>query len=112
LNDLKYIGRFSDSNQTTYKVANLGVVHKIRSQSGLSSAERGLSDAGVRTFWCKKLRNFQNLWCARTDKVRGVEPVRTFFGQGGQIFAILFGCVIVYGRPLNMHMVHKLKGTN
>jgi len=30
------------------------------------------SDADVRTLWCKKkLRNFQNLWCVRTDKEGG-----------------------------------------
>jgi len=49
----------------------------------------GSSDAYVRTFWCKKLRIFRNLWCVRT--VKGVEPVRTFFGQGGGVnfFSIL-----------------------
>jgi len=31
------------------------------------------SDADVRTFW----RKFRNLWCARTDKGEGVEPLRT-----------------------------------
>jgi len=25
----------------------------------------------VRTFWCKKLQIFRNLWCVRTDKVGG-----------------------------------------
>jgi len=30
---------------------------------------------------------FRNLWCDRTNKEEGVEPVRTFFGQeGGSIF--------------------------
>jgi len=50
---------------------------------------RGSSDADVRTFWRKKLRIFQNLWCVRTDKGgRGIETVRTFFGQEerGSIF--------------------------
>jgi len=56
---------------------NLGAVHKRHPQSGwLSSADimrtrgKGSSDADVCTFWCKKLRVFQNLWCVRTDKDR------------------------------------------
>jgi len=60
---------------------------------GLSNADilrtRGegcSSDAGVCTFWSKKLRTFRNLWCVRTDKGGGW-PVRTFFGKGeGSIF--------------------------
>jgi len=44
----------------------------------------------------KKLRIFQNLWCVHIPQGQGdggVEPVRTFFGQGGrgQSFAILCG---------------------
>jgi len=46
-------------------------------------------------FGPKKLRIFQNLRCVRTDNGEGrrgrFEPVRTFFGQGGQFFAILCG---------------------
>jgi len=34
------------------------------------------SDADVRNFWFKNLRNFWNLWCVRTDKGEGNEPVR------------------------------------
>jgi len=33
--------------------------------------EGGSSDADVRTYWCKKLRIFRNLWCVRTDKKGG-----------------------------------------
>jgi len=51
-------------------------------QCGHFSNKRDSSDADVRTFWSKKLWIFRNLWCIR----RGVEPVRTFFGQGGSIF--------------------------
>jgi len=29
------------------------------------------SDVDVRTFCCKKLRIFRNLWCVRTDKPEG-----------------------------------------
>jgi len=29
------------------------------------------SDADVRTFWCKKLRIFRNLWCVRTGREGG-----------------------------------------
>jgi len=50
----------------------------------------GSSDADVRTFWCKKLCIFQNLWCVLTN-LRGVEPVRTFCGQGRGVFAIFCG---------------------
>jgi len=38
---------------------------------GLSSADTGggdSSDADVRTFWCKKLLIFRNLWCVHTEK--------------------------------------------
>jgi len=58
-------------------------------QCGYFADKGGSSDADVCTFWHKKLRIFLNLWCIRTDK--GVEPVRTFCGQGGQFFAILCG---------------------
>jgi len=53
-------------------VSYLGVVQDVRSQGkrGFSSADifrtRESSDADVRTFWCKKLWIFQNLWCVRT----------------------------------------------
>jgi len=47
-----------------------------------SDKERGVFlDADVRTFWCKKLRIFQNLWCVRMLDM----------GGGGQFLAILFG---------------------
>jgi len=61
---------------------------------GLSSVgtfrtrEEESSDADVRTFWCKKLQTFQ-IYGVSARK-RGVEPVRTFCGQGeGQSFATL-----------------------
>jgi len=41
-------------------------------------------DAYVRTFWCKKLRIFWNLWCFRTDK--WAKPGWTFCRLGGQFF--------------------------
>jgi len=58
------------------------------------------SDSDVLTFWYKTHQIFRNLWCVRTDKWEGVEPVRTFCGQGGrgQFFAI--PCDVLYGRPL------------
>jgi len=54
----------------------LGAVRKRHPQSGgkegLSTADiadkGGSSDADVRTFWCKKLRIFRNLWCVRMNK--------------------------------------------
>jgi len=43
----------------------------------------GSSDADVRTFWCKHLGSFEingvSAW------IMGVEPVRTFCGQGGRV---------------------------
>jgi len=65
----------------TWFVQNL-----VRAQSGgcpmrIFSGQRSSSNTDVRTFWYKKLPFFPNLWCVRKD--RGVEPVRTFFGQGG-----------------------------
>jgi len=39
-------------------------------------------DADVRSFWCKKLRTFRNLWCVRTDKVEGRWASADIFGQG------------------------------
>jgi len=68
----------------------LGVIHKRRPQSeGGGLVQYGhFSDTGislavdVRTFWCKKLRIFQNSWCVCTDKK--VEPVRTFCRHGGR----------------------------
>jgi len=40
-------------------------------------------------FDAKKLRIFRNYGVSA--RIRGVEPVRTFFGQRGQFFAILYG---------------------
>jgi len=42
----------------------------------------GSTEADVRTFWCKKLRIFDNLWGVHTDRGDGGgnDPVRTFFG--------------------------------
>jgi len=85
----------------------LGAVHKRRPQSAeLSNVQcehfsdkEDSSDADVRTFWRKKLPIFRNLLCVRTDKVEGVEPVRTFFGQGGSIFS-QFCADVLYGLPL------------
>jgi len=56
-------------------------INDVHSQGGLSSADI-LRTRGFLTFWRKKLWIFRNLWCVRTDKE--VEPVRTFFGQGGR----------------------------
>jgi len=48
---------------------------RSQGEGGLSGAdifrtrgERSSSNEDVRTFWCKKLRIFRNLWCVRTDK--------------------------------------------
>jgi len=81
-------------------------IKDVRSQEGWgfpvqTICGRGRSaDAGVRTFWCKNLRIFWNLWFVGTDKP--FEPVRTFCRQKGKrvnFFANLYGCFF-YGRPL------------
>jgi len=60
---------------------------EVRTQRGGSS-----SDVDVRIFWCKKFRIFRNAWCVRTDtEMEGIEPARTFCGQGGQFFPIWIG---------------------
>jgi len=51
-------------------------------------------------FLVKEHRIFRNLWCARTDKGEGVEPVRTFCGQGREINFSRFCADVLYGRPL------------
>jgi len=64
----------------------------------------GSSGADVRTFWCKKLRIFRNLWCVRTDKeeVEPVRTVRTVCGQGerGSFFCDFLRKSFMYG-PLS-----------
>jgi len=45
-----------------------------------------MGNADIGTFWCKKLQIYQNLWCDRTDKGVGLEPVRTFCEQEGSLF--------------------------
>jgi len=79
----------------------LGTVHKRRPQSGgfvqcghfSDKGEGGSSDAGLRTFWRKKIRNFRNLWCVRIDKwgKRLISSDILRQGGGGQFFAILCG---------------------
>jgi len=64
-----------------FKIFILGVVHKIRPQSRgkvfiqsrhfADKGRRGSSDADVRTFWCKELRVFRNLWWVPT-RTRGM----------------------------------------
>jgi len=52
----------------------------------LRTRGEGSSVADVRTFWCKKIRIFQNLWNVRMDKregPRGVESARSFSDKGG-----------------------------
>jgi len=62
----------------------------IRGEGACPDKGKGVSsDADVRTFWCKNLRIFRNLWYVRTDK-----------GGGGQFFTIL--CDVFYGRPLRL----------
>jgi len=71
-------------------------VHKERPHSKgegiVKCGQGGSSDANVCTFWCKKLRNFRNLWCVLTDKVGGVDFSRfcsdVFYGQ--PLIAILY----------------------
>jgi len=51
-------------------------IKDVRSQEGggdfssvnILRTRGGSSDADVRTFWCKKLWIFRNLWCVPTDK--------------------------------------------
>jgi len=90
-----FIWRFSQNQLDSSNLDKGMFIKDVRSQArgGLSSADifRALgesSDADVRTFWSKNSGIFRNLWCVRTDK-EGVEPVRTFFGEGSQFFAIL-----------------------
>jgi len=82
-------------------------IKDVRTQGGLTSVDilrtrgRGSSDAGVRTFWRKKIRIFRNLWCVRTDKEGGwVGPVRTFCGQEGRVNFSRFCADVFFGRPL------------
>jgi len=94
-----------ESKPNYVKCLPLGAVHKRHPQSGeivhcgLFSNKRvkgASSDAGVRSFWCIKLRIFRNLWRVRTDRKRGGEPERTFCGQGeGQFFAIFYGRLLL-----------------
>jgi len=44
-----------------------GIFH----HKGYAYKDNMYSDADNRTFWCKKLWIFQNLWCVQTDKGRG-----------------------------------------
>jgi len=81
-------------------------IKDVRSQGGFVQCgqfayKEDSSDADVRTFWCKKLRIFQNLWCVRTDSARKVEQLRTFCGQRGRrVKFSRFRADIFYGRPL------------
>jgi len=93
----------------------------VRSQGGKEGFDQ-CGQGGVFRYGCphfleKKLRIFQKLWCVRTDKERGgVDPVRTFFGQGrwGQFFTILCGRLswtvpnLFYNQPGSM-MVNFVK---
>jgi len=67
-------------------------IKDVRSQGvGLSSEDKGgSSDADIRTFWCKKLRIFRNLWRVRTDKGSWA-TADIFRTRGAQLFAILCG---------------------
>jgi len=83
-------------------------IKDVRTQRGLSSADifrtRGSLNADVRTFLgAKKNVGFFEICgvSARTSGGAGVEPVRTFFRQGGgsQFFATFYADVF-YGRLL------------
>jgi len=74
----------------------LRAVHKGRPQSGgrrviqcrhLQTRRRS-SNADFRTFWCKKLWIFWNLWCVRTVQCGQFSDK----GGRGQFFAILCNC--------------------
>jgi len=65
-------------------------IKDVRSQGrgGLSSADilqtkGGVFRCGCPYFSVQKHWIFQNLWCVSMDKGEGVEPMRTFCGQGG-----------------------------
>jgi len=64
-------------------------------RSFFRQGEGGSSDADVRTEEEQKTSDFSKfLVCLHGQEGRGLEPVRTFFGQGGmkcQFFAILCG---------------------
>jgi len=45
----------------------------------------GISDADVRTLWCKKTSDFSKFMvCPHGQKGRGVEPVRNFADKGSE----------------------------
>jgi len=88
----------------------------FRSPGGLSSwnafwtrsREGGSSYADVRTFWYKKLRIFQNLWCVHCPHGKGgregVEPVRT---RGEMVNFLRFCADVFYGQALMTKIVKK-----
>jgi len=71
---------------------SLEVVHKRRPQSRgggylvRTRGEGGSSDAGDRTFSEKNFGCFEIYGVSARTRGEGVEPVRTFFGQGELIF--------------------------
>jgi len=56
------------------------MLSKEENNIGHFADRRGSPDADVQTFWCKKLRIFQNLWRVRTDK-RAWASVHKRWGQ-------------------------------
>jgi len=72
---------------------------------------RGSSGANVRTFCCRKLQIFQNLWCVRSphgQEGREVELVQRFFGQSGWGSIFRDFVDVFYGRSL----IHKAQSLN
>jgi len=89
-----------EANATSI-VRSFGAVHKRHPQPGWrGSVQCGQGRKGF--FRCGRLhilvqktsRFFKLMVCPHRQRRRGVEPERTFFGEGGNYFAILCGCLL------------------
>jgi len=59
----------------------------------------GLQMPDVRSFWCKKFKDFRNL-CIRTDKGKGLRSCRHFAYKEVWVNFLRFYVDVFYGRPL------------
>jgi len=85
------------------QVISLGAINKgARNQGGFTARtffrQGGEFRSGRPHFLVQKLRIFQTL----SVRTKGVEPVRTFFGQEGGVNFSLFCVSVFYGRPLKV----------
>jgi len=75
----------------------------MRSFFGQGGGGGDFSDADVRTFWCKKLPIFRNLWYARTEKGSQFVAILCIYGMPARkrVVSLSRFCVgILYWRPL------------